>query len=108
VKASNLCVRTLIFDSFLLLSFIKFCFSAPFSLFDLVFYCLFSFFYLVLLSLFVFPFFFALILYIFLTHVVSSLAYPNLFENKRLGCCLLLLLINYECTFLISSGVVII
>jgi hypothetical protein len=24
---------------------------------------------------------------VFLTHVVSSVAYPNLLGNKRLGCC---------------------
>jgi hypothetical protein len=47
VEASNLCVRTLIFGSFLLLHFVKF-FSLPFfRFFDLAFYCLFSIFYLV-------------------------------------------------------------
>jgi hypothetical protein len=42
--------------------------------------------FLLFLSSFVFPFFFALILYLCFSHVVSSLAYPNLFGNKRLGC----------------------
>jgi hypothetical protein len=37
VKASNSCVRTLIFGSVLLFSFVKFFFSVPFSLFDLAF-----------------------------------------------------------------------
>jgi hypothetical protein len=88
VKASNSCVRTLIFDSFLLLPFVKFFSLPPFRFFDLAFYCLFSFFYLVFLSPFVFPFFFALVLYLFfLAYVVSSLAYPNLLGNKRLDCC---------------------
>jgi hypothetical protein len=32
-------------------------------------------------------FFFALVLSLFLSHVVSSLAYPNLLGIKRLGCC---------------------
>jgi hypothetical protein len=68
----------------LLLSF----FPAPFSLFDLAFYCLFSF--------FLFDFFIALcflLLFhscfvpVFFSYVVSSLAYPNLLGNKRLGCC---------------------
>jgi hypothetical protein len=40
VEASNSCVITLIFGSFLLLSFIKF-FPAPFHCFDLAFYYLF-------------------------------------------------------------------
>jgi hypothetical protein len=89
VKASNSCGRTLIFGSFLLLSFVKF-FSLPlFHSFDLTFYCLFSFFDLVFLSPFIFPFFFALVLYLsfFFAHVVSSLAYHNLLGNKMLGCC---------------------
>jgi hypothetical protein len=68
-----------------LLPFVKF-FSLPlFRFFDLAFYCLFSFFDLVFLSPFVFLFFFTLVLYLFFfAHVVSSLAYPNLFGNKRL------------------------
>jgi hypothetical protein len=70
--------------------FITFCqvFSLPlFRFFDLAFYCLFYFFLFDFLSPFIFPFFFALILYLFFSHVVSSLAYPNLVGNKRLGCC---------------------
>jgi hypothetical protein len=49
-----------------------------------------------------FPFFFALVLYLFFTHVVSSLAYPNLLGNKRLGCCCLsmLVLVRSWCCFL--------
>jgi hypothetical protein len=87
VEASNSCVRILIFGSFLLLPFVK-SFSLPlFHFFDLAFYYLLSFFYLIFLSLFVFPLFFTLVLYFFLAHVVSSLTYPNLLGNKRLGCC---------------------
>jgi hypothetical protein len=56
-----------------------------FRFFDLAFYCFFSFFCLIFLSPFIFPFFFALVLHLFfLSHVVSSLAYLNLLENKRL------------------------
>jgi hypothetical protein len=64
-------------------------FSAPFHFFDLTFYCLCSFFDLVYDPLFPpsFSFFFCLC---FLAHVVSSLAYPNLFETKRLRLLLLL------------------
>jgi hypothetical protein len=62
VEASNSCAITLIFDSFLLLPFVKL-FSLPlFRFSNLVFYCLFSFFNLVFLSPFVFPFFFVLVL----------------------------------------------
>jgi hypothetical protein len=65
VEASNSCARTLIFGSFLLLTFVKF-FSLPiFRFFDLLFYCLFSFFLFGFLSSFVFLFFFTLILYLF-------------------------------------------
>jgi hypothetical protein len=65
VEASNSCVRTLIFGSFLLLPFVKF-FSRPFfAFFDLAFYCLFSFFNLIFLSPFVFSFFFTFVLYLF-------------------------------------------
>jgi hypothetical protein len=71
VEASNSCARTLIFNSFLLLPFVKF-----FPFFDLVF-----------LSPFVFCFFIALCFSFFFAHVVSSLAYPNLLGNKKLGCC---------------------
>jgi hypothetical protein len=84
VKASNSCVGTLIFVSFF---FIVLCQS---FFFGFVFYCLFSLcrigfcFY----QSFVFPLLFR---HCFipgsLAHVVSSLAYPNLLETKRLGCC---------------------
>jgi hypothetical protein len=64
LEASNLCVRILIFGSFLLLSFVKF-FSLPlFRFFDLTFYYLFSF-YLIFLSPFIFPLFFTLVFYFF-------------------------------------------
>jgi hypothetical protein len=43
VEANNSCARTLIFGSFLLLSFVKFFFSAFFYFFDLAFYYLLSF-----------------------------------------------------------------
>jgi hypothetical protein len=74
VKASNSCARTLIFGYFLLLSFVKF-FPAPFSLFDLAFYCIFFFFELIFLSSFVFSSIFSLILYLFfyLCGFISSL-----------------------------------
>jgi hypothetical protein len=74
------------------LPFIAFCqvFSLPlFRFFDLAFYCL--------LSFFLFDFFIALCFLLifhscfvpvfFFAPVVSSLAYPNLLGNKRLGCC---------------------
>jgi hypothetical protein len=79
VKASNSCVRTLIFDSFLLLPFVKF-FHCPFftfliyhfivfsSIFDLVFYR---------------PLFFPSFSLLFCANVVSSLAYSKLLENKK-------------------------
>jgi hypothetical protein len=44
VEANNSCARTLIFDSFLLLSFVKFFFLCPFLFFYLAFYYLLSFF----------------------------------------------------------------
>jgi hypothetical protein len=44
VEADNSCVRTLIFDSVLLLPFVKFFFMPLFLFFDLAFYYLFSFF----------------------------------------------------------------
>jgi hypothetical protein len=86
VKANNSCARTLIFSFFILLPFVKFFFLPLFYFFDLAFYCRFSF----LIWFFIapcFPFFFALVLYLFFAHVVSSLTYPNLLGNKRLGCC---------------------
>jgi hypothetical protein len=93
VKASNSCVGTLIFDSFF---FIVFCQSfffflfRPFSFFFLAFYYLFSFCRIgfCFLSSFVFPLLFRhCFIPISLAHVVSYLAYPNLLETKRLGCC---------------------
>jgi hypothetical protein len=59
------------------------------------FYCLLSsfflffiwFFYRPLFSIFLFGFFIAFCFSFFFAHVVSSLAYPNLLGNKKLGCC---------------------
>jgi hypothetical protein len=52
LEASNLCVRILIFGSFLLLSFVKF-FSLPlFRFFDLTFYYLFSFYLIFFITLY--------------------------------------------------------
>jgi hypothetical protein len=63
-------------------------FSRPlFRFFDLAFYCLLSFFDLVFLSHFVFPLLFHSCFVLFFAHVVSSLTYPNLLRNKRLGYC---------------------
>jgi hypothetical protein len=86
VKASNSSGRILIFDSFY---YLLSCFSLTlFLFFDLTFYCLLSFLFSFLLP-FVFPYFSLLFYTYFFTHVISSLVYPNLFENKRLGyfCC---------------------
>jgi hypothetical protein len=85
VKASNSCVRILIFGSVLLSHFVKFFSLPPFRIFDLAFYCIFSFLFDFFIAL-CFFFFFALILYFFV-HVILSLAYPNLLENKRFSCC---------------------
>jgi hypothetical protein len=72
------------------LSFIDFCqdfFPPIFRFFDLAFYYLFSFFDLFFYrSLFSLSFS-LLFCTFFFTYVVSSLAYPNLLMNKRLGCC---------------------
>jgi hypothetical protein len=65
VEANNSCVRTLIFGSFLLLSFVKFFFSALFYFFDLTFYCLLSFLF-DFLSSFVSPFSLLFYTYFFL------------------------------------------
>jgi hypothetical protein len=62
-------------------------FFRSFSFFDLVFYYLFSFFDLVFYYLLFFLFFRSCFVPIFLARVVLSLTYPNLFENKMLGCC---------------------
>jgi hypothetical protein len=71
------------FGSVLLFPFVKFFFLLLFHFFDLAFYYLFSFFDLVFLSSFIFPLF-LLLFYTFFAHVISSLAYANLFGNKRL------------------------
>jgi hypothetical protein len=70
--------------------FIAFCqvfFLAPFSLFWLSVLLSFILFLFGFLSPFVFPYFLLLFCTFFFAHVVSSLAYPNLLGNKRLGCC---------------------
>jgi hypothetical protein len=87
VKTSNSCVRILIFGSFLLLPFVKKKFPPLFRFFDLAFYYIFSFFDLVFYRPLFSPSFLLLFVPVFFAHVVSSLAYPNLLENKRLGCC---------------------
>jgi hypothetical protein len=70
------------------LHFVNF-FSLPlFLFFDLAFYCLFSFFLFNFFITLCFPLLFcSCFVPVFFVHVVSSLAYPNLPENKRLGCC---------------------
>jgi hypothetical protein len=84
VEASNSCARILIFVSFLLLSFVKFFSLSIFYFFDLAFCCLFSFFNLFFYHNLFSPSF--SLLFVFLTYVISSLAYLNLLQNKRLGC----------------------
>jgi hypothetical protein len=74
-------------------------FSRPFSLFWLCVLLFFSFFDLVFYHpFFLYLFFFTLVLSCFFARVVSSLTYPNLFENKNLGCfccyCLIIHLIK--------------
>jgi hypothetical protein len=72
------------------LLFIVFCqvFSLLlFFFFDLVFYYLFPFLDLVFYHSFVFSFFHFYFVPVFFTHVISSLTYPNLLENKMLNCC---------------------
>jgi hypothetical protein len=83
VKASNLCARILIFGSFFLLSFVNFFFLPLFRFFDLTFYYLFSFLFDFFIAL-CFPLIFHSCFLLFFAHVVSSLANPNLLENKRL------------------------
>jgi K+-sensing histidine kinase KdpD len=92
VKASNSCAGTLIFSSFFFIVFCQSFFPVPFLFFLLS--VLLSFLLLsnwfLFLSSFVFPLLFQ---HCFIpdssTHVVSSLAYPNLLGTKRLGCWLL-------------------
>jgi hypothetical protein len=76
--------------------FVKFFSHLFFFFFDLAFYCLFFFFDLAFLSPFIFSSYFLLLFCPnFLAHVVSSLAYPNLLENKMFGCCFLLFKLYY-------------
>jgi hypothetical protein len=86
VEASNSCARTLIFGSFLLLSFVKF-FFCPFFAFLTWRFIVFSpflfDFYRPLFS----PSFSLLFCIYFFSYVISSLTYPNLVGNKMLGCC---------------------
>jgi hypothetical protein len=86
VKASNLCVRTLIFGSFF---FIVFCqFFYPFSFFCLTFYYLFSCCQIDFFIVLYFSSFFSTLLYsCFLSHVILSLVNPNLLRTKMLDCC---------------------
>jgi hypothetical protein len=85
--------------------FIAFCqvSSRPFSLFDLACYCLFSFFDLVFLSPFVFLLFRSCFVPVFFAHVISSLGYLNLLENKRLGCCCCCCLLLRKCIAYVKS-----
>jgi hypothetical protein len=83
VKASNSCARTLIIGSFLLLSFVKKKFYAPFLLFDLAFYCLFSFFDLVFYRPLFSPSFYSCFIHFFI-RVILSLAYPTCLGIKCL------------------------
>jgi hypothetical protein len=95
VEASNSCVRTLIFGFVLLLHFVKF-FSLPLlCFFDLPFYYHFSFFDLIFYSPLFFPYF-LLLFCTFFAHMVSSQAYPNLLENKRLVIVVVLLLLLFK------------
>jgi hypothetical protein len=67
--------------------FVKF-FSRPFSFFWLSALLPFLLFWFGFLSPFVFSLLFrSCFVLVFMIHVVSSLAYPNLLENKRFGCC---------------------
>jgi hypothetical protein len=111
VKASNLCVGTLIFGSFFFIVFCQsffFFFSAHFRFFFLS--VLLSFLLLsnwfLFLSSFVFPLLFRhYFIPVSLAHVVSSLAYPNLLGTKRLGCWLLLLNCRNEVSMLYNFAV---
>ncbi len=91
----NLDLQFLLF--YCLLSKFFFLFSAPFRFFLLS--VLLSFLLLsnwfLFLSSFIFPLLFRYcFIPVSLAHVVSSLAYPNLLGTKRLGCCLLLMLLS--------------
>jgi hypothetical protein len=70
------------------IAFLSSFFPAPFHFFDLEFCCLFSFFDLVFYRTLFSPLLFrSCFVPIFLALMISSLAYPNLLGNKRLGCC---------------------
>jgi hypothetical protein len=75
----NLDIRFILFYCL----FTKF-FPASFYFFYLAFYCLFSFFNLVFLSPLVSSTFLLLFVLVFLTHVISSLAYPTCLRLKCL------------------------
>jgi hypothetical protein len=83
----------LIFGSFIFIVFCQGFFSRPFLLFSLFFLSVLLSFLLLsnwflFLSSFIFPLIFRhCFIPISLTHVVLSLAYPNLLGTKRLGCC---------------------
>jgi hypothetical protein len=96
VETNNSCARTLIFGSFLLLSFIKKNSPPLFCFFDLAFYCLFSFFIWFFYRPLFFPYFSLLFCTCFFAHVISSLAYPNLLGNKRLDCCCCCFRVSYK------------
>jgi translation initiation factor 4G len=71
------------------------------SLFNIAFYYFFSFFLFGFLSPFVFSLFTLLFCTcFFFAHVVSSLAYPNLLRNKKLGCycCILVFIFLLHCS----------
>jgi hypothetical protein len=76
VKVSNSCARTLIFDSFSLITFLSEFFYWHIFDFFLVFYCLFFFFDFIFIALH-FPLFHPYFIS-FLAHVILSLPYPNL------------------------------
>jgi hypothetical protein len=82
VEASNSCAGTLIFGFFFFIVFCQSFFPAHFRFFWLSVLLSFE---LVFLSSFVFPLLFRhCFILVSLTHVVSSLAYPNLLGTKRL------------------------
>jgi hypothetical protein len=93
MEASDSCVRNLIFSSSFLLPFVKFFSLLLFFFFDLVFYYFFSFLDLVFYRSFVFPFFPSCFVPVFFAHVISSLTYTNLLENKMLNCVVIVLCI---------------
>jgi hypothetical protein len=90
VEASNSCARSLIFGSFSFIVFLSKLFS--FFLFIHTFFLSVWLSFLLFSLVFYRPSFSSLFYPCFLAHVVSYLAYPNLFGTKRLGCC-------YCCSF---------